>query len=185
MDALHHPRSLCALYPVSGLNAVKGAGQMRGIVQARLLMKGKTVVITGGTSEIGEVAAITCSGGRPYRLGRGEQVAGKSLWRGSAEAHPLSQAPVTMPLTKTCVVPPFDPSSAPAIRRSACSAAGPVAVPCRGARERIPARPGTSCLDVPPLVTQRSKSAKISPAALRACELPLSMKRQRPNTLSW
>ena len=30
---------------------------MRGIVQARLLMKGKTVVITGGTSGIGEVAA--------------------------------------------------------------------------------------------------------------------------------
>ena len=30
---------------------------MRGIMQVRLLMKGKTVVITGGTSGIGEVAA--------------------------------------------------------------------------------------------------------------------------------
>ena len=39
-------------------------------------MKGKTVVITGGTSGIGEVAAEALAKmGAPYHLGRAEQVA--------------------------------------------------------------------------------------------------------------
>ena len=64
---------------------------MRGIVQARLLMKGKTVVITGGTSGIDEVAAeALAQKGARIVLSRGISRARKRLWRGSVDAEPPS-----------------------------------------------------------------------------------------------
>ena len=55
--------------------------QMRGILQVRLLMKGKTVVITGGTSGIGEVAAeaLAQMGARIVLVARSEFASGSDL----------------------------------------------------------------------------------------------------------
>ena len=57
--------------------------QMRGILQVRLLMKGKTVVITGGTSGIGEVAAeaLAQMGARIVLVARSESRAEATLAR--------------------------------------------------------------------------------------------------------
>jgi short-subunit dehydrogenase len=57
--------------------------QMRGILQVRLLMRGKTVVITGGTSGIGEVAAeaLAQMGARIVLVARRESRAEATLAR--------------------------------------------------------------------------------------------------------
>jgi hypothetical protein len=60
-------------YPVQGLNAINGAATNACQVQARSLMKGKTVVITGATSGIGEVTAEALAQmGARNRPGRAE-----------------------------------------------------------------------------------------------------------------
>jgi NAD(P)-dependent dehydrogenase (short-subunit alcohol dehydrogenase family) len=56
---------------------------MRGIVQARSLVKGKTVVLTGGTSGIGEVAAeaLAQMGARIILVARNKSRAERTLAR--------------------------------------------------------------------------------------------------------
>ena len=74
---------------------------MRGIVQARLLMKGKTVVITGGTSGIGEVAAeaLAQMGARIVLVARNKSRAEATLARlrrsGPGVAHSVYFADLT------------------------------------------------------------------------------------------
>jgi NAD(P)-dependent dehydrogenase (short-subunit alcohol dehydrogenase family) len=66
------------------LNAEKrNCDKKRGMVQARLIMKGKTVVITGGTSGIGEVAAqaLAQMGARIVLVARNKSRADATLAR--------------------------------------------------------------------------------------------------------
>ncbi|HSQ18842.1 MAG TPA: SDR family NAD(P)-dependent oxidoreductase, partial [Blastocatellia bacterium] len=75
--------------------------QKRGVVQARLLMKGKTIVITGGTSGIGEVAAqaLARMGARIVLVARSKSRADATLARlgrsGPGVAHSVYFADLT------------------------------------------------------------------------------------------
>ena len=63
-------------------------------------MKGKTVVITGGTSGIGEVAAqvLAQMGARIVLVARNKSRADET-WRGSVEAAPMSATPYILPIS--------------------------------------------------------------------------------------
>src|SRR5262249_45421632 len=92
---------LCALYPVPGLNAINRAATYGWQVQARSLVKGKTVVITGGTSGIGEVAveALAQVGARIVLVARSKSRAEATLARlrrsGPGAAHSVYFADLT------------------------------------------------------------------------------------------
>ena len=63
-------------------------------------MKGKTVVITGGTSGIGEVAAEALAQmGARIVWSRGTRRARMRPWRGSAEANPVPPTLYILPIS--------------------------------------------------------------------------------------